>query len=103
MFHIAHRLLLPNHPSRPTVGRLLSGTIDGSGGHPTVAVALRSLLRNARAQLDRQVEVRMRQASVSRPQLGSNVSARPSVGSTPRTRIAPVAALGERRARLNFD
>ena len=50
--------------------RLLSGSVDGSNGHESVPSALRSLLQAARAQLDRQVEVRMRQAA-SRSASGS--------------------------------
>ena len=43
--------------------RLLAGAIDGSSGHEKVGPALRALLAAARAQLDKQVEVRMRQAA----------------------------------------
>ena len=74
--------------------RLLSGDVDGSSGHPTVAVALRALLRNARAQLDRQVEVRMRQAA-TRPTASAHTA-------TPQTR-APSKSPPERRVRLEFD
>ena len=56
--------------------RLLAGAIDGSEGHSTVPLALRALLQNARAQLDKQVEVRMRQAAASRMSRGPVVTPR---------------------------
>ena len=53
-------------------------TIDNSDGHATVPLALRALLQSA--QLDKQVEVRMRQAAASRG------GAKPPIKTTPEAR-----------------
>jgi hypothetical protein len=70
--------------------RLLSGSVDGSSGHETVGGALRALLQAARAQLDRQVEVRMRQAAVR------TSSRQPTGGGSPAA-VAARSAMFERR------
>ena len=72
--------------------RLLSGSVDGTTGHASVQIALRLLLHTAREQLDRQVEVRMRQAS-SRSTAKKPVAARRGLAPSP----------VERRVRLEFD
>ena len=66
--------------TRTALSRLLAGSIDNSDGHATVPLALRALLQSARAQLDKQVEVRMRQAATSRG------GAKPPIKTTPETR-----------------
>ena len=106
---LAHPLLTPAHltphvRARAYVSshsqRLLTGSVDGSSGHETVGGALRALLSAARAQLDRQVEVRMRQAAGR-----SSVTKSTSAGGAERALRAdkdlspgPV----ERRVRLDF-
>lgn len=76
--------------------RLLSGAVDGSSGHESVGAALRNLLQAARAQLDRQVEVRMRQA-------GQRSGSKPSSGGSSHggSRLS-AATPAERRVRLEF-
>ena len=76
--------------------RLLSGSVDGSNGHESVPSALRSLLQAARAQLDRQVEVRMRQAA-SRSASGK------LTGGAKNSSIAKNLSPAERRIRLEFQ
>ena len=66
--------------TRTALSRLLAGSIDNSDGHATVPLALRALLQSARAQLDKQVEVRMRQAAASRG------GAKPPIKTTPEAR-----------------
>ena len=71
--------------------RLLSGSIDGSDGHETVGGALRALLQAARAQLDKQVEVRMKQAAARTSSQGNQrLSPNRDMGKSP----------SERRVRL---
>ena len=71
--------------------RLLSGSIDGSDGHETVGGALRALLQAARAQLDKQVEVRMKQAAARTSSKGNQrLSPNRDMGKSP----------SERRVRL---
>ena len=52
--------------TRHALARLLDGAVDGSEGHATILLGLRAVLQSARTQLDRQVEVRMRQAAAAR-------------------------------------
>ena len=63
-----------------------------------MAAALRALLQAARAQLDRQVEVRMRQAA-SRASTGGRVA---SAGGSGAHRAVYEASPAERRGRLDF-
>jgi hypothetical protein len=83
--------------TRTALRRLLSGAIDSSDGYATVASALNALLQSARAQLDRQVEVRMRQASTRPSAARASRAARsnsPAPGSSP--------AVVERRVQLEL-
>lgn len=87
--------------TKAALRRLLSSSADAPAGgrHATVGDALRALLQAARAQLDRQVEVRMRQAA-SRTASKASAAAVRSAGSPGRSVArSPV----ERRVRLEFD
>ena len=73
--------------TRHALGRLLAGSINGSAGHATVPLGLRALLQSARAQLDRQVETRMRQAAASRGTAAASTPNRKGAPSPERRRV----------------
>ncbi len=89
--------------TRAALARLLSGSIDGSTGHATVPLGLRALLQSARAQLDRQVEVRMRQAAASRGGAAGTGGARGAARGASAVAGALKTTPEPRRSRLEYS
>lgn len=87
--------------TKTALKRLLAGSIDGTSGHATVGSALKLLLESARAQLDRQVEVRMKQAA-SRSSRGK-ASGGPATPASSSSRSRVQQSPAERRIRLDFS
>ena len=99
--------------TKTALKRLISGSHDGTAGHETIGNALRALLQAARAQLDRQVEVRMKQAASRSSRGGGAGGAMSPLGSASKSASKsasrPLASQRimqspvERRVRLEFD
>ena len=85
--------------TKTALKRLLGSSADGASSHMTVGAALQGLLKAARAQLDRQVEVRMKQAASKSKRTPSGAPTPSSAGRRMMHGVSPT----ERRVRLEFD